>query len=309
MNDAEVREPRDAEAPEPRVRSFYERTRGRRFMRPIHTLVSVPLWASAPKARLLVVHAAFAAYWGFVNAATFAESGRFASMMTGNVYILGGEILRGDGRAAAFTLELMACFLAGAATFRAAWRRVPLGRRQTVIYALAAAVVILAGVADALLRARTGSYYCLSLAAIAGALVGGYCSSVPRGVETNLVTMHFTKIAALLAATPSSTAKELETAASSLTVIMLVLVGSVAGWAWSRVESRAVPVFTLATTVVALCLLEHYRQAMIVNARPGARQRQRRLSAVAPVVAAMEELPSSDGQATRGVSSLRSEAP
>ena len=49
---------------------------------------------------------------------------------------------------------------------------------------------------------------------------------------------------------------------------------------WSRVESRAVPVFTLATTVVALCLLEHYRQAMIVNARPGARQRQRRLSAV-----------------------------
>ena len=82
-----------------------------------------------------------------------------------------------------------------------------------------------------------------------------------------------------------------------------------AGWAWSRVESRAVPVFTLATTVVALCLLEHYRQAMIVNARPGARQRQRRLSAVAPVVAAMEELPSSDGQATRGVSSLRSEAP
>ena len=113
----------DAEAPEPRVRSFYERTRGRRFMRPIHTLVSVPLWASAPKARLLVVHAAFAAYWGFVNAATFAESGRF------------------------------------------------------------------------------------------------------------------------------------------------------------------------------------------VNARPGARQRQRRLSAVAPVVAAMEELPSSDGQATRGVSSLRSEAP
>ena len=54
---------------------------------------------------------------------------------------------------------------------------------------------------------------------------------------------------------------------------------------------------------------EHYRQAMIVNARPGARQRQRRLSAVAPVVAAMEELPSSDGQATRGVSSLRSEAP
>ena len=60
---------------------------------------------------------------------------------------------------------------------------------------------------------------------------------------------------------------------------------------------------------MALCLLEHYRQAMIVNARPGARQRQRRLSAVAPVVAAMEELPSSDGQATRGVSSLRSEAP
>ena len=79
--------------------------------------------------------------------------------------------------------------------------------------------------------------------------------------------------------------------------------------AWSRVESRAVPVFTLATTIVALCLLEHYRQAMIVNARPGARPRQRRLSAVAPVVAAMEELPSSDGQATRGVSSLRSEAP
>ena len=112
-----------------------------------------------------------------------------------------------------------------------------------------------------------------------------------------------------IAATPSWTTKELETAASSLTVIMLVLVGSVAGWAWSRVESRAVPVFTLATTVVALCLLEHYRQAMIVNARPGARQRQRRLSAVAPVVAAMEELPSSDGQATRGVSSLRSEAP
>ena len=98
----------------------------------------------------------------------------------------------------------------------------------------------------------------------------------------------------------------------SVTVIMLVLIGSVAGWAWSRdcrVESRAVPVFTLATTVVALCLLEHYRQAMIVNARPGARQRQRRLSAVAPVVAAMEELPSSDGQATRGGSSLRSEAP
>ena len=91
-------------------------------------------------------------------------------------------------------------------------------------------------------------------------------------------------------------------------VITLALIGSVAGWAWSRVESRAVPVFTLATTVVALCLLEHYRQAMIVNARPGARQR-RRLSAVAPVVAAMEELPSSDGQATRGVSSLRSEAP
>ena len=130
MSDAEAPEPRDAEAPEqPRVRSIYERTRGRRFMRPIHTLVSVPLWASAPKARLLVVHAAFAAYWGFVNSA------------------------------------------------------------------------------------------------------------------------------------------------------------------------------------MALCLLEHYRQAMIVNARPGARQRQRRLSAVAPVVAAMEELPSSDGQATRGVSSLRSEAP
>ena len=310
MSDLEAPEPRDAEAPEPRVRSFYERTRGRRFMRPIHTLVSVPLWASAPKARLLVVHAAFAAYWGFVNAATFAESGRFASMMTGNVYILGGEILTGDGRAAAFTLELMACFLAGAATFRAAWRRVPLGRRQTVVYYLAAAVVILAGVADALLRARTGSYYCLPLAAIAGALVGGgYGSSVPRGVETNLVTVHFSKLAALLAATPSWTTKELETAASSLAVITLVLIGSVAGWAWSRVESRAVPVFTLATTVVALCLLEHYRQAMIVNARPGARQRQRRLSAVAPVVAAMEELPSSDGQATRGVSSLRSEAP
>ena len=107
--------------------------------------------------------------------------------------------------------------------------------------------------------------------------------------------------------------EELETAASSFTIITLVLIGSVAGWAWSRVESRAVPVFTLATTVVALCLLEHYRQAMIVNARPGARPRQRRLSAVAPVVAAMEELPSSDGQATRGVSSavssLRSEAP
>ena len=132
---------------------------------------------------------------------------------------------------------------------------------------------------------------------------------MPRGVETNLVTAHFSKIAALLAATPSWTTKELETAASSLAVITLVLIGSVAGWAWSRAKSRAVPVFTLATTVVALCLLEHYRQAMIVNARPGARQRQRRLSAVAPVVAAMEELPSSDGQATRGVSSLRSEAP
>ena len=85
MSDAEAPEPRDAEAPEqPRVRSFYDRTRGRRFMRPIHTLVSVPLWASAPKARLLVIHAAFAAYWGFVNSATFAESGRFASMLTGN---------------------------------------------------------------------------------------------------------------------------------------------------------------------------------------------------------------------------------
>ena len=70
MSDAEAPESRDAEAPEqPRVRSIYERTRGRRFMRPIHTLVSVPLWASAPKARLLVVHAAFAAYWGFVNSA------------------------------------------------------------------------------------------------------------------------------------------------------------------------------------------------------------------------------------------------
>ena len=89
----------------------------------------------------------------------------------------------------------------------------------------------------------------------------------------------------------------------------LAAAGSCVRFTWSRVQSRAVPVFTLATTVVALCLLEHYRQAMIVNARPGARQRQRRLSAVAPVVAAMEELPSSDGQATRGVSSLRSEAP
>ena len=55
MNDAEVREPRDAEAPEPRVRSFYERTRGRRFMHGAGTVDRVGVASATGPSEVYVV--------------------------------------------------------------------------------------------------------------------------------------------------------------------------------------------------------------------------------------------------------------
>mmetsp|Transcript_23985 Transcript_23985/g.72089 ORF Transcript_23985/g.72089 Transcript_23985/m.72089 type:complete len:311 (-) Transcript_23985:25-957(-) len=210
--------------------------------------------------QLFLIKVVIALYWGLVDATVFANSGRFATMQTGNFIILGNQL--GHGReGGAFTLAVVACTFFASAAFKAGWARFESSRRM-VVRAAAVSLVLLAITADVLVEWGPSRSFNLAMAAAGGVLASGYCAVVSHGVE-GLPMGQISFLATFLADPKLRTRHDLETATTSLLIVAIYTCGAAGGWMWEhQFRQNKVPIFTIATVIVAPLVLVHYESSI-----------------------------------------------
>lgn len=153
---------------------------------------------------LLAIKSGFAFVWGFINAVTISQSGRFATIMTGNLLLLAFQTKAWEGEEIVLTVVLILAYILGGALYDALSIVV---KEETKIlrYALST-VVFMAILADVLHYVMENCqdnqdetegvckgrylYYMAPVSFVTGIVASGYCTAHPDGFIVTLMTNH-----------------------------------------------------------------------------------------------------------------------
>ena len=218
----------------------------------------------------------FAFLWGFLNVIIFSISGRFATVMTGNLLVLATEVRSWKVEEMLLTFTLIMSYICAGAVYNYISIRL---HQNTVVLYLMPLVSFLGALAD-FLQYMTNScssaeycsgmnlYFLTPISILTGLVAAGYCSNHPDGVSTNVMTGHLSVFPATVIKimfTECADSDHLkEQSRRSVSVILSFFVGVIAGdSAREGIESRyAQQRFTLLFTsfgigMAILCVIHH----------------------------------------------------
>lgn len=148
------------------------------------------------KTVLLVIKSGFAFLWGITNVITFLQSGRFATLMTGNLVVLGLQTQAWDLEGVALTVVLIIAYILGGASYYAL--SIVVENERKVLRIVLPTGMIMAVLADVIQymdqRCIGNCYFHLynlaPLSFLTGMIASGYCAAHPDGVNTTAMTGH-----------------------------------------------------------------------------------------------------------------------
>lgn len=141
------------------------------------------------KTVLLAIKSGFAFMWGFINVVTILQSRRVATMMTGNLILLGRQIQDWDVEEIMLTFVLIIAYILGGAAYDAL--NFVMKEEKNVLLCSLSAVVILGVLADIVQYVTTACpkvqdqsvcegrnlYYLSPVSFMTGIVASGYCSA------------------------------------------------------------------------------------------------------------------------------------
>jgi len=225
---------------------------------------------------LLMVKNGFAFLWGFLNVIIFSLSGRYATVMTGNLLILATEVRSWKVEEMMLTFTLIMSFICAGAVYNYISIRF---KQNTVVLYLIPLVSFLGVLAD-FLKYTTNScssaercsgknlYFLTPISILTGLVAAGYCSNHKDGVSTNAMTDHLsvfpTTVIQILFTECADSDHLKEQSRQSVSVVISFFVGVISGDSvLEGIESqytqqRFTPVFTsVGIGMAILCFIHH----------------------------------------------------
>jgi len=225
---------------------------------------------------LLMVKSGFAFSWGFLNVMTVSISGRYATIMTGNLIILATEVSVWKVEEMLLTLTLIMAYICAGAVYN--YMSIRLHQNTVVLY-LMPLLLFLGVLADFLQYMSNGCssteqcsgmdlYFLTPISILTGLVSGGYCLNHNDGVSTNQMTNHlsvFPMTVIKILFTECADSDHLkEQSRRSVSMILSFFVGAIAGngaregISTQYTQQRFTPLFTsFGIGMAILCFMHH----------------------------------------------------
>mmetsp|Transcript_25967 Transcript_25967/g.30604 ORF Transcript_25967/g.30604 Transcript_25967/m.30604 type:complete len:336 (-) Transcript_25967:46-1053(-) len=225
---------------------------------------------------LLMVKNGFAFSWGFLNVIIFSISGRYATVMTGNLLILATEVRAWKVEEMLLTLTLIMTYICAGAVYNYISIRL---HQNTVVLYLMPLILSLGVLADFLQYmsnscssteqcSGTDLYFLTPVSILTGLVAAGYCFNHKDGVTTNAMTDHLsvfpTTVITILFTECADSDHLMEKSRQSVSVILSFFVGVIAGDSARKgistqyTQQRFTPLFTsFGIGITILCFIHH----------------------------------------------------